>query len=259
MVITTSWDDGDILDERVADMLDRYGLRGTFYLTRTHRQRRLSEPSIRALAARHEIGAHSLSHPNLTQLDRKGKTREVAGSKSWLEDVTGEPLAMFCYPFGQFDHETKEVVAEAGFRGGRTTGQFAVAPHRDRYAMRTTLQVHPALFRHGTIGDLSRYLLVQGAAHGYAAMQLGISMFRGWSRLAHLLLADVARADSHVFHLWGHSWEIEEHDMWRECEDFLRSIAQLGSQARTNGDLLSSNAGISPPLSATPAASRSRR
>ena len=99
MVITTSWDDGDILDERVADMLDRYGLRGTFYLTRTHRQRRLSEPSIRALAARHEIGAHSLSHPNLTQLDRKGKTREVAGSKSWLEDVTGEPLAMFCYPF----------------------------------------------------------------------------------------------------------------------------------------------------------------
>ncbi len=237
MVITTSWDDGDILDERVADMLDRHGLRGTFYLARTHRRQRLSEASIRLLAARHEIGAHSLTHPDLTALDRTEKTREVAGSKSWLEDVTGAPVAMFCYPLGQFDRETKEVVVEAGFRGGRTTGQFSVAPHRDRYAIRTTLQVHPALFRQGTIGDLIRYLTEQRAARGSTALRVGTSMFRGWSRLANLLLADAARDDSHVFHLWGHSWEIEEHGMWRECDAFLRSIAELGARARTNGEI----------------------
>jgi peptidoglycan-N-acetylglucosamine deacetylase len=237
MVITTSWDDGDILDERVADMLDRHGLHGTFYVAQTHRPRRLSEADIRLLAARHEIGAHSLTHPNLTQLDRAEKTREIAGSKNWLEDVTGKPVAMFCYPLGQFDNETKEVVVKAGFHGGRTTGQFSVEPHRDRYAMRTTLQVHPALFRQSTIGDLICYLMEQRAARGSTALQLSTSMFRGWSRLANLLLADTARDDSHVFHLWGHSWEIEEHDMWRECDAFLRSIAELGAQARTNGEI----------------------
>jgi len=237
MLVTTSWDDGDILDERVADMLDRHGLRGTFYLARNHRQERLSEPSIRRLATRHEIGAHSLTHPNLTRLDRAGKTQEIAGSKSWLEDVTGESVTMFCYPLGQFDDETKDVVISAGFRGGRTTGQFAVEPHQDRYAIRTTLQVHPALLRHGTIGDLSRYFLRQGAARGSAALWLGTSMFFGWSRLANRLLADAARDDSHVFHLWGHSWEIEEHGMWRACDAFLRSIVELGSETRTNGEI----------------------
>jgi len=24
-----------------------------------------------------------------------------------------------------------------------------------------------------------------------------------------------------VFHLWGHSWELEEHDLWGELESFL--------------------------------------
>jgi peptidoglycan/xylan/chitin deacetylase (PgdA/CDA1 family) len=242
MVITTSWDDGDALDERLADMLDRHGLRGTFYIAQTHRRHRLLEAGIRTLAARHEIGAHSLSHSNLTRLDRAAKTREVAGSKSWLEDVTGKPVAMFCYPLGLFDDETKRVVGEAGFCGARTTGQFSLTPHQDRFAMRTTLQVHPILFRHSTVGDLGRYLVRQGASRGnrWAALKIGVSMFRGWSGLADFLLAAAALDDSHVFHLWGHSWEIEEHGMWRECDAFLRSISMLGYRTRSNGEICQS-------------------
>lgn len=238
MVITTSWDDGDALDERLADMLDRHGLRGTFYIARTHRSDRLSEAEIRALAARHEIGAHSLSHPNLTRLDRTAKTREVAGSKSWLEDVTGGPVAVFCYPLGRYDRETKRVVAEAGFRGARATGQFWIEPHRDPFAMRTTLQVHPALLCNSTIGDLGRYLINERAYWGPGAvLRVSGSMLRGWSRVADLLLAAAALDNSHVFHLWGHSWEIEEQGMWRECNAFLRSISELGYLARTNGEI----------------------
>ena len=239
MVITTSWDDGDALDERVADMLDRHGLRGTFYIARAHRPHRLSDPDIRTLALRHEIGAHTLSHPDLTRLDRVGKMREIAGSKSWLEDIIGGPLAMFCYPLGLYDGESKQVVAEAGFRGARATGQFSVEPRRDRFAMRTTLQVHPVLFRYSTFGDLGRYLVRQRAfrGSGSAALKISASMFRGWSGLADFLLAAAGLNDSHVFHLWGHSWEIEEHGMWRQCDAFLRSISELGCQARTNGEI----------------------
>jgi hypothetical protein len=253
MVITTSWDDGDILDERTADMLDRYGLGGTFYITQTHRPQRLSEASIRRLAARHEIGAHTLSHPNLTRLDRATKTREIAGCKSWLEDVTGRPVTMFCYPLGRFDADTKQAVAEAGFHGARETGQFSLGPQQDRYAMRTTLQVHPALLRHSTVGDFARYLMSPGSR---GALQFGGSMFRGWSCLANLLLLSAARDPSHVFHLWGHSWEIEEYDMWQECAAFLRLIEELGCEARTNSEICP----LAPvPVSRLPAAYRSHR
>jgi peptidoglycan/xylan/chitin deacetylase (PgdA/CDA1 family) len=260
MVITTSWDDGDILDERIADMLDRHGLHGTFYIAQMHRPHRLTEAGIRILAARHEIGAHSLSHPDLTRLDQAAKTREVAGSKSWLEDVTGKPVPMFCYPFGLFDDETKRVVAEAGYCGARTIGQFSLAPHRDPFVMRTTLQVHPALLRHSTVADLGRYLMRQGVSRGNraAALKISASMFRGWSRLADFLLAAAALDDSHVFHLWGHSWEIEEHGMWRECDAFLRSISAAGYRTRTNGEICQSLCvPATPPASPSTEASRS--
>jgi peptidoglycan-N-acetylglucosamine deacetylase len=82
-------------------------------------------------------------------------------------------------------------------------------------------------------------LVGQGALYGAGAraLQVSGSMFRGWSRLANLLLAGAARDDSHVFHLWGHSWEIEEHGMWKQCDAFLRSIRDLGCQARTNSEI----------------------
>jgi peptidoglycan/xylan/chitin deacetylase (PgdA/CDA1 family) len=80
MIITTSWDDGDILDERIADLLDRHGIRGTFYLTRAFRPNRLPEERIRALARRHEIGGHTVTHPDLTLLSGMAKENEVARS-----------------------------------------------------------------------------------------------------------------------------------------------------------------------------------
>src|SRR5438105_846133 len=101
MIVTTSWDDGDVLDDRIADLLDRHGLAGTFYIARSHRPRRMPDTRIRALAARHEIAAHSLNHPDLTLLSRADKRQEIEGSRKWLEDVTGEPVSMFCYPFGR--------------------------------------------------------------------------------------------------------------------------------------------------------------
>src|SRR5205807_1339034 len=148
-----SWDDGDILDERVADLLDRHGIRGTFYLARSCRSNRLSEKSIRALAKRHEIGAHTLSHPDLTLLSSAAKANEIEGGKKWLEDVIGETVAMFCYPFGRFDMETKASVAKAGFIGARTTRQFVLVPQLDRFALATTLHAHPIVLGRANARD----------------------------------------------------------------------------------------------------------
>jgi hypothetical protein len=48
--LTTSWDDGHPLDFRVADLLSKYGLTGTFYIPRQCQTPTMSEEQVRELA-----------------------------------------------------------------------------------------------------------------------------------------------------------------------------------------------------------------
>jgi hypothetical protein len=50
-----------------------------------------------------EFGAHSLTHPDLTRLPPSGIEREMVASKAVLEELLGEPIAAFAYPFGRYD------------------------------------------------------------------------------------------------------------------------------------------------------------
>src|SRR5271167_749746 len=64
-IVTTSWDDGDRADLRLAEMLRSRAIRGTFYVPNTPYAGRpaLSHADLRALSAEgFEIGAHSVSH-----------------------------------------------------------------------------------------------------------------------------------------------------------------------------------------------------
>src|SRR3989344_6003683 len=100
LYVTTSWDDGDILDTKLAELLSRYGMKGTFYITKQYREKRLSEDEILAISKNHEIGAHTLTHPDLRKLSKEEKMREIKGSKEWLEDMLGKEVVSFCYPSG---------------------------------------------------------------------------------------------------------------------------------------------------------------
>jgi hypothetical protein len=40
-----------------------------------------------------------------------------------------------------------------------------------------------------------------------------------------------------VFHLWGHSWEVEQLGLWSELEQILKMAAALGFEARTNSEV----------------------
>src|SRR5437868_3661236 len=239
MIITTSWDDGDILDERVADLLDRHGIRGTFYLARTFRPNRLPEERIRALATRHEIGGHTVSHPDLTLLSRIAKENEIESGKKWLEDVTGESVAMFCYPFGRFDTETKASVAKAGFKGARTTRQFVLAPRTDRFTVATTLHAHPMVLRRDNVRDFGAYFFntADGRNRWRGSLGIAASMLRGWPRFAETLFRASALDPDAVFHLWGHSWEIEVSNMWEQLNTFLKFLSSFDCRFEHNGDV----------------------
>jgi peptidoglycan/xylan/chitin deacetylase (PgdA/CDA1 family) len=74
------------------------------------------------------IGAHTVSHPRLTALDDKKLTEEIRRSKTVLEDLTGRPVDLFAYPFGDADVRVSKAVGEAGFRAAFVEGQLPIEP-----------------------------------------------------------------------------------------------------------------------------------
>lgn len=66
------------------------------------------------------FGSHALSHPRLSKIDPEQMRREVIDSKNVLEDILGEAVPDFCYPYGDYDARVRDTVAEAGYRLGLT-------------------------------------------------------------------------------------------------------------------------------------------
>lgn len=65
-----------------------------------------------------EIGAHTLTHPVLSALNRAGQVVEISESKRVLEQMLAAPVNGFAYPNGfpsDYTCETVEIVRAAGF------------------------------------------------------------------------------------------------------------------------------------------------
>ena len=61
------------------------------------------------------IGAHTVTHPVLSELGAAACHREITESKLACETLIGAPVGAFAYPFGDFDTEAREAVMAAGF------------------------------------------------------------------------------------------------------------------------------------------------
>ncbi len=72
------------------------------------------------VAMGHEIGSHTINHPNLGTAPYAEARREIFGSKAVLEERLGRPVRWFAYPFGgknNFRPEAAALVEEAGYEG----------------------------------------------------------------------------------------------------------------------------------------------
>lgn len=225
MQFLTSWDDGYVLDLRVAELLDRYGAKGTFYVCphKQHGSDMLTREQIRSLSSHHDIGAHSLSHPRLTLVSSTHAEEEIRGSKTWVEEITGKPCTTFCYPYGAVNDHVKHLVQNAGFSDARTTKdlQFSSA---DPFLQPVTLQIAPFPRRRmqwhwkllDPLGPLrARYKRLRALGTPHSAMG-------SWLAVAKYLLLYAMETHQEFFHLYGHSKEIEKYGMWEDLEEFLR-------------------------------------
>jgi peptidoglycan/xylan/chitin deacetylase (PgdA/CDA1 family)/glycosyltransferase involved in cell wall biosynthesis len=80
-----------------------------------------------------EIGAHTMSHPHLTEINDEKVKFELTQSRKNIEEVLGTRVISFAYPFGSRNEKVKQFVEEAGFTFGISTDSGGITIEEDRF------------------------------------------------------------------------------------------------------------------------------
>lgn len=232
-IVTTSWDDGHKLDMRLAALLKKYGVKGTFYICPQDREFKredlLSTQEILSISNDFEIGGHTITHPHLSEVTIATADDEIAQSKSYFEELLEREVTAFCYPYGDFNDEVKGLVKKNGYKLARTTKRYVSDVNSDVFELPTTvhafrysLEMHKILyFSNFSLTDIEKYW--------------------NWEKLA-ISLFDRIHRKGGVFHLWGHSWEIEKFNGWQKLENVLSHISKHNNIIyQTNTEILSNS------------------
>ena len=226
LIVTTSWDDGSILDLKLGELLTGYGIIGTFYIPRASKRiTPMQKVDLLALAAKHEIGAHTVNHAHLTLIPQSEAKTEIEGSKFYLEDITGKKINMFCYPFGEFNEDTKQIVKAGGFIGARTVKFNGLKDIPDPYEFGITTAA--SNHQSDESGEIARY-----------SQAVSLKSLSDWEVKAKVLF-DLAIAEGGIWHLWGHSWEIGDRNDWDKLERVLNYVSHRpGVIYASNGETI---------------------
>ena len=101
----------------------------------THRPLTIAELSQIEEGGIIELGAHTVSHPLLSEQSIAVQQEEIKQSKLDLERLLKHPVHSFAYPFGAYRDETVPLVKEAGFDYACSTVETTVWQKSDRWQL----------------------------------------------------------------------------------------------------------------------------
>lgn len=146
-VFNLTYDDGVLQDREFIQLLNKYGIKGTFNLNSELMKqefawihpcgmvvKRLSCDAVQGLYDGHEIASHTLTHPNLQGMSAEQILRELSVDRDQLEDIFGIKISGFAVPFNYFSDLIAECAKIVGFEYARTsdmTGGYT--PSEDVY------------------------------------------------------------------------------------------------------------------------------
>jgi Polysaccharide deacetylase len=237
MLFTSSWDDGHPADLRLADLLATHGFPATFYVPITNREGRpvLQGAGLRQLSNFGEVGSHTHSHVFANAVPLAKWREELFFGKTALEQTLGNAVRGFCYPGGKRVAGAMELVREAGFQYARTTENFRLDAGVERFLLPTTLQFFPHrrdVLAHNFVKAGHYRSRVATFARALLQKSLETRLLR--------VLEFACGQERAVLHLWGHSWELQDQQLWGQLEKFLRIAATMVcvKDRLTNRDLV---------------------
>ncbi|WP_242856623.1 polysaccharide deacetylase family protein [Butyrivibrio sp. AE2032] len=198
-VLTLSYDDGKMPDKRLLDILNEYGIKGTFNINYGLEnnpftypyEERIPMSKIKELYKGHEIASHSFTHPTIARCPKEQMAMQILEDRRGLEEVVGYPVRGFAYPNGSFSDDVVDALKSCGMAYARTirsTHSFDLPTDPFRW--------DPTC--HHTESCLED--LCDGFVDFYKTQYLK------------------------CFYVWGHSYEFEKENNWDIIENFSKKI-----------------------------------
>lgn len=209
--VTFSYDDGTTQDIRLVELLNKYGLKCTFNLNSQRLGKsaileregmriahyKLSPTDVKTVYEGHEIAAHSLTHPRLTELDEAEIIRQVEEDRVKLGELVGYEVVGFAYPCGGVNHDDRVVDIIKNktnikyCRTGRKTDSFDV--QEDLYRIKPN---------------------VSHVCQGDRLMELAKRF------------VEAETDKTQIFYVYGHSFELDYGtEYWAKLEEFFEFIS----------------------------------
>jgi peptidoglycan/xylan/chitin deacetylase (PgdA/CDA1 family) len=207
---TLSTDDGVTQDERLIDLMKKYGIQGTFNLNTGLMGDRdwLIQPGIDVshykfkkeeisrIYEGFEVAVHTETHPDLTRVPSSMASYEIARNKQELEALVHHPVQGMAYPFGTYNPSVMNTAATCGIVYSRTiqeTGSFRLP---DNF-----LAWHPTChYCDKQRTSLGNQFLSPVSAEQYQAPLL--------------------------FYVWGHAYQLDAYNDWTGIEEFFNLIGR---------------------------------
>jgi peptidoglycan/xylan/chitin deacetylase (PgdA/CDA1 family) len=132
MVVSLTFDDGYSDQLEAADIMDEHGVKGTFYVPSgligkqdgagEQAPAHMTSAQLVSLQDRgHEVGGHTVTHADLTQLDADEARRQICDDRVALTDL-GLRVTSFAYPYAAVNEQAEQIAEECGYNSARGLG-----------------------------------------------------------------------------------------------------------------------------------------
>lgn len=104
-----------------------------------------------------DIGSHTRTHAALTKITPEQARAQIVESRQELEQAVGCEVRHFCYPYGWFEPQHRDMVQQAGYHTATTTQRGRVHAGDDPYTLRRLMVARATNLAQFAIKIATRY------------------------------------------------------------------------------------------------------